>query len=113
VSALAFLAPWIIVRAAFIGVVRGNPSLSAASPAVMQRVRGAGDRGSAAVEAARVGCFRCATTVGGGCRTASRGNSWRKPEGLCSCRAAYHSLLEMFMGRKIIQAAQCVLRILP
>ena len=34
-----FLAPWIIVRAAFIGVVHGNPSLSAASPAVMQRVR--------------------------------------------------------------------------
>jgi hypothetical protein len=26
------------------------------------------------------------------------------PEGLCSCRAAYHSLLEMFMGRKIIKA---------
>jgi len=85
--ALAFLAPWIIALTAFIGI---------------------GARGSAVRAAIASNDAAClprpitpATTIIGQAR--------RLPA--CS-KATYHSLLEMFMGRKIIQARNA-LRILP
>ena len=92
--ALAFLAPWIIALAAFIGAVHGIRRSRRHRQQLCSASAGAGDRGYSC-RGSRVECFRA---------TCDARTTEQSPEGLCSCRAAYHSLLEMFMGRKIAKA---------